>query len=521
MSVLIIKNSNIQTSKEHSKLLLGNQEYSLDLVGDYQKKKINSVVFSILKAITSQRNFNDYSTLEIKVENNKLQVKIDGTPSITLDNPKIKDAFEKAVFHTKKYLENISFRNKEVEQISSESSEIISHLQNEVTKVRKKYFKKNEKNDIEWLFLASWGVSISDAYYKVCSFFDLKSTPLLNIPVQGIGDLVGYITSVYGLKEGYELKRDSSKVNDGEGIFEGRAKMTRHAFSIMAVFFAAVGDLFYALKSNTLRPTISTSLGLGMTSISYAIFAIVTLGSTLKYYHSYKIASNFDERLNSYLKNDVLSEQNKSLGALKFLRESITLSKEEIIEIYKRIKEKNPDLENLEIINLAEKETRKRQMVKLYRLSRRLSLSDYQAKVIFDNLDALSLKPYFKESREKLSKIITIIKELNQITIAESKWYAISALFSVLQLAAIACLAMHHLPLLLGFLSTTSFVYISAIYFYKKHVTDRKKEEKIKELKEYIFTDKTFDEESKDDELKKRVKKEFLGKHFVRPPKVA
>jgi hypothetical protein len=492
MSILLTKNND---SIIISKVRIDDRYYGFEKIGEYQRDKIISLVQSIFNKGYLKDSFEKNNSLELKLVNDEITFKASKNEEKTISDKKIIDTFKNEISHSKVYVQNCFLHPKEYKPLSDDDKKIVYQMPTNIMEVRRSFLRQFQKSDSEWSLWASWGIQLSDSFKNFCKFFNIESNSFTNFELAGVGDLLGNFFSVMGFLNGYEMRKDSLKIDDKEGLDLANRKIARHAFSLLAAIAAVAKDSLYLAGENThgITSFITTTAGYACSLGASSIFAIISLFAAMRYYSSFQKSNNFEKRLDSYLENKNLSKQDRLRGVLNFLKSSVELSDDELLQITQNIKNKNPTLGDRQITDLTRKESEKKLLVKIERFKRRLSLEGVA--ISSDNLDKLIFKTHTQEGVDKITKIINSIKEINKINIFENKWNAIGSFFQFLQLATIAVLAVlavlgiihfAHIPFLLGFISSTSFALILTKYFYKKYYLKEKKDKSLVELEKYL-----------------------------------
>jgi hypothetical protein len=489
MSILLTKNND---SIIISKVRIDDRYYNFEKIGEYQRNKISSLVQSIFNKGYLKSSFEKNNSLELKLINDEITFKASKNEEKTITDKKIVDTFKKEISYSKEYIQNCYLHPKEHEPFSDDDKKIVYQMPANIMEVRRSFLKQFQKSDSEWSLWASWVIQISDSFQSFCNFFNIETSSFTNIDLAIVGDAFGHFFSAMGVVNGIDMRRDALKIDDKEGLNLANGKIARHGFSILASIAAVAKDSLYAIGETTHGITSFIAISAANLCLVFgvAIFAIITLFVAMRYYSSYQKSKNFEKRLDSYLENKDLSKQDRLIGVLNFLKSSVELSDDELLQITKEIRNKNPSLSERQITDLTRKESEKKLLVKIERFKRRLSLEGVA--VSSNNLDKLIFKTHTQEGVDKITKIINSIKEINRINIFENKWSAIGSFFQFLQLAIIAVLPIIgmvgfvHLAASLGFIATTSFALITVMSYYRKYYVKVKKDKSLVELEKYL-----------------------------------
>lgn len=451
-------------------LSIGSKEISK--LPSSMQDEIKGIFLSIVNRADVQKVINEKksSSISLNIKDGKLFYRLQGTSEYkeVLDK-KVQKCFERVALETKKYLKNIQALNesgRKIVKISDCDKEILKSAPNDVEKVSKAMFKKMKKSDAEWSSWVIWACSLREFLEKICKFlgikFDFKIIP------DGVDSLLGYLFGVFGVFNGLEQDRDSKKIGDVEGQREGKNKVFRNALSLFGSIFDCI--------SKALMQTVYAASKIVFGAVASIIFVVVSIYSTIRYAYSYLIALNFRSKFSKYLDNYKLTDHEKMIGALKFLKNRVTVTEDESLDIINKIRKQNPTLEPNKVKERAHIEISKKLLTKVKRFERRVG--DGIVSTIHQHVDNILKDPKNADNIKRANLIFTKVKDKNLLNIQENKWYAIAALLTVSELVLLYAFGYSTLASLCGGLSSGIGAIIMGAYFYKKYL---KKEKELKQ----------------------------------------
>ena len=462
----------------------------IEILPDSYKNQIKSIFSKVLKNkdVLDDIKKEDASTIAIKIQNKKLAYSLDGkNESELLSDKKIRKAFEKVTRNIKRYLKNTkTIKDRKVVDLRVNDQKIIRNRPSDIKKIKKnekalkkrypnfihiplKYLKKIARSDSEW---SLWAVFISDIQNAVIKVFKYLSLELgfLN-KIRGWDDWLGYIIGSFGLMNGITDIRDAKKISDREGKYDGIHKIIRNSFAIGG------GSIDWVGKAIKTAGHIAIKLALSI--IASSVFLFVTLYAMAKFIYFDIKALHFKKKLNEYLENDKLTDEEKKIGALKFLKDKLMVSKRKSFKILKNIRKQNPNFSDEKIEGIFNEKIQNLVKTKVKRFERRVG--ENLSSLIQRNIKEILKDPKNELNIEKANKIFEKVKYKNGIKILENTLYSLAIAFQGVELLLFIILGFTIPALIPGALSTILFAYLGGYYFYRQHILKEDKKDKIDE----------------------------------------
>ncbi|MFA6118775.1 MAG: hypothetical protein WCT85_01860 [Parachlamydiales bacterium] len=440
------------------------------------RNDINEIFFRVINKSEVKNKIlgQNASTVFLKVEDGKLFYGLCGTKDFfEIKDTKVQTLFRKTSRNIKKYLCNTSFFKERKVAISKEDDKILKTAPSDVEKVKKAIFKKMEKSDSEWSLWVIWALEIESLYKKFCHTFGIK-VPDIIPPF--INDILSYTFGVYGVINGVEINRDAKKIHDAEGASDGKHKVIRTVLAIFASLIELITTNFKIIKNALTK--LCLKIGANF------LFVFVTLYASLKYTLAYLTVSKFRRKFVAYLENDNLTHAQKVEGALRYLKNKVTVSEEDALKILKKVRLENPDLAEDKIQQLAHDMIAKKLLTKVKRFERRVD--SFEISMIQNNIDEI-LKDLSKpENMRMAEKIIEKVKYKNDLNLKESKWNGIATILTASEIILFIVLAVPVYAYAFGALSSFIGSALMGMYFYRKHISKVDDEDDKKNLHEKL-----------------------------------
>ncbi|NGX34834.1 MAG: hypothetical protein K1060chlam1_01191 [Candidatus Anoxychlamydiales bacterium] len=462
-------------------------EKEVELLPDLYKEKIKAIFSKVLKMrdVLSEIKKIEAISIEIKVQKGELVYSLNGmSVNNSLRDKKVQQAFEKAVKNIKKYLKNIrSIKDKKVVDLTEKDIAVIKNrpsnidvikaeaqtINNKIPKVIRvpfEYFRKFMKTDAEWSIWAVWISDIQRTIIKVLETLSLKFKYLGS--VKGWDDWFGYLVGSFGLINGIEDFKDAEKIDDNEGRYDGVHKIIRSIFAIGGGSIDWVSKVIQAASHLVIK--------LALSIIASSIFLFVTQYAFVRYVYFDIKALHFKKKLNEYLENDKLSFEEKKVGALKFLKDKLMVSKRKSITILKKTRNQNPNLTDEKIQKLFKEEIKKLVQTKVKRFERRVGTN--LAALIQRNVKQILNDPTNEFNIEKADRIFEKIKCKNSLTIRENTLFSLAIALQGIEILLFIIIGVTIPALIPGILSTAVFVYLQGYNIYRSYILNVDKQDK-------------------------------------------
>ncbi len=457
------------------------------ILPDSYKNQIKDIFLRILKnkKVLDEIKKRDASSIAIKIQNKRLVYSLDGKNNTFLNDKKIQKAFEKVSRNIKRYLKNIKvIKDCKISNLSIKEQNLIKNRAFDIEKIKRqekalkkrypnyihfplKYIEKFAKADAEW---SIWAVFLSDIQGTIVKAFRVlsKEVEFLN-NIKGWDDWLGYIVGSFGVINGFADVIDAKKINDKEGKYDGIHKIIRNSFAIGAGTIDWIGKTIKATSHFVLKLALSIS--------ALFVFLFVTLYAMARFIYFDIKAIHFKKKLNEYLKNEKLSEEEKKIGALKFLKDKLMVSKRRSQKILKKIKQENSNLSDEKIQKIFNEKIINLIKTKVKRFERRVG-SDL-ASVIQRNIKDILKNPENEMNIEKTNKIFERIQYKNQVTINENTLYSLAIAFQGIELALFIIIGATVPSFAIGAISTFLFIVLTIYSKYRQYVLKDEKKDKI------------------------------------------
>ncbi|NGX28375.1 MAG: hypothetical protein K940chlam1_00554 [Candidatus Anoxychlamydiales bacterium] len=496
-----IKTSNIDYFQLDDGLTISAKEISI--LPDGYKKNIENLFSKVTNNAQIQKEIKKEgaNSLTFTTQRGKLLYRLDGKRQYqSIKDQRVQKTFQKLAKNIAKYLKNIGAikgnslsitrADQKIIKTRPFSAKIISSKDKKVAREKPSaicsstaiYVKKILKKDSEW---SLWAVWFSDIKSSIVSFLKMLGTNLYNLfkkigidisklprVLQGWDDWLGYLIAGIGLYNGIETYKGSNKIGDQEGRTDGIHRIIRNAVAFIGATVDWVGKALPVIGYMIAKFVLDV--------VASSIFAFVTLYSTAKNgYLTYK-AKKFQSKINSYLNNDNLSEEQKRIAILKFLKSKLRVSKAKSLKIINEIRKKHPELSDIEVQKLAHEKIKNLVLTKDKVFKRRVG-SKIGA-VIQDNIKEILNDPNNTLNIEKANLIFNKVRSKNAITIHENKLYMVAAMLQGLDIFLFLFLPFSWPLLIPGIISTLIYVVLTAQSFYRS---------KYKKVDQDIETDKS------------------------------
>jgi hypothetical protein len=279
------------------------------------------------------------------------------------------------------------------------------------------------------------GLHITDDTVSLVRSLIFAVSPLGNKDPVGVnlGYLTGALGTFFALQEIYSGRREISRareIGDSEGLRRARTRLLFGSVVITASSTHLVGRI--------LKPVAAPIVSAGLQVAAEALFAagsfIHLATSTLGAVRCYR----FNARLNEYLNNPHLTEEQKLQGALKFLKDHIYVTTEEQEQIRIKVEEQHPNVSEFEREELIRKAIQNRVEVKLKFLKRRTSNKSLY--LIFNRVDKVLEKIGNPQTRlEGILEASILIDKIQRENKTKFTLYALSMLAALLGVLGMVC----------------------------------------------------------------------------------
>jgi hypothetical protein len=284
-----------------------------------------------------------------------------------------------------------------------------------------------------------------------------------------LGYYAGVMWNFFGIREmggGRNDLKGAQNIGDSEGVRRAQARIASGAIVTSASTAYLAGKVFdtvgVATASIGAMVTANVLFGIG------SVLAMVM--SSLGWIRCHR----FNERLNEYLENPHLSEVQNLRGALQFLKDTISVTQEEVAQLRADIDKKNPSLSPVEKKQLLHKKMTDLAEVKVKYLKRRTSNKSLQ--MIISQVDPLLAKLGSEQTRSVGIKEATLLlhKVQNENRVKMSLFILgfVAAAVSIVAMAVMTFMTAGALPFVLfgiaGVIYLSVGIYSAAGLFLRK-----------------------------------------------------
>ena len=493
-----IKVSNIDYFQLDDGVTISKKE--IDILPNSYKKNIENVFSSAVdqSQIKKEIKAKGINAISFKAQKGKIFCRLDGKSKEyrQIQNNKLEKNLSELSKKICKYLKNIgalkttklniSRADQKIIKTSPDNARIIAKDVKKQSRIRAFdklsnvaiYVNKFFKTDSEW---SLWAIWLSDIKSTVVKFLNVLGTDiyklflrlsidLKNLPriVQGWDDWLGYLLAGVGFYNGIQVLKDSIKIDDKEGKVDGANRIMRNMIAFIG------GTLDWIGKALPLIGCFVAKILLELSSS--VIFAFVAFYSTTRNLYLEYQAIKFKSKLNNYLKNDNLSEKQKRIATLKFLKRKLKVSKAKSYKIIKDIRVNNPSLSEDQVQKLAHEKIKNLVLTKFRRFERRVGAKI--GAVIQDNAKEILKASETKLNIAKAKLIIDKVKAKNGIAIHNNKWLVAAAILQAISIILYATIGFSVPVLIPGMLCTLIFVILTGEGFYRKYY--KKEDQDIK-----------------------------------------
>lgn len=233
---------------------------------------------------------------------------------------------------------------------------------------------------------------------------------LFSIPAIGANDPVvshlgyyaGILWTFFALREvdaGVVDYKRAKTIQDAEGKFRAQARLV----SGQVVATASLGYLAGRVSDTLGASHLATAI-FGATNVLFGIGSMIALAmSSLGWLRCYR----FSQRLDEYLDHKKITHVDKLEGTIRFLRDSITVTPEEVVEIRMAVEHKYPAKTDAEKERLIEQKICHKAEMKVKHLKRRTSNKSIQ--LILSQADSILAKLQSEETRAEGIKEATVL----------------------------------------------------------------------------------------------------------------
>jgi len=468
-------------------------EKEIEKLPNSYKKQVKSVFSKVLKnqtALDKAKKLNA-STINIMIQNKKLAYSFDDkTDSTLLSDEKTLKAFEKATRNIKRYLKNTKTINgRKVQNLTTSDLNIIKGRPSDVKTIKDnekllkkehiniiriflKYFKKFRQSDAEW---SLWAVFLSDIQTAVVKSFKYISVELAFLKnIKGWDDWLGYLVGSFGVINGIENIKDARKINDREGKYDGVHKIIRNTLAIVGGSIDWIGKAIKTVGHVVIK--------LALSIIATSVFLFVTLYALARFVYFDIKAIHFKKKLNEYLKNDKLTDEEKKIGALNFLKDKLMVNKKKSFKILKKIRKQNPNLTDEKVNKIFQEEITKLIQTKVKRFERRVGSNI--ASLIQKNVKQILKDPSNDLNMENINKIFKKVLYKNSVMIHENTLFSLAIALQGIEFILFMVIGFTIPALIPGALSSLLFAYLQGYSFYRSYYlkedkVDKKDEDEI------------------------------------------
>ncbi|MBN2479238.1 MAG: hypothetical protein JXA94_03335 [Parachlamydiales bacterium] len=432
---------------------------------DSIKGNLKDVFKSVVEKKQVQKDLlkNPQNSLKIGKLDDKIVYVINGSVTKINDSRLLKK-LDANLRKAKKYLTNVEKIEKKP---TKEEIDFYKSSATTIDKVSKKTLLEHKKSDSEWSLWAIWAMESRSAVNKFCNAFHIDIASILDCVPSWAEDILGYYFAGFGILNGIEQESDSRKIGDKEGMWDGRHKINRNLIAMIGGAIQAIGK---------------TLASLALTVVGSALFIFIAIYATLRYVYFAISAMKFRNKLNAYLKNDKLTDEEKLKGAINYLKSKVTITQAETAKVLKKVKKQYPNESDEKIKKIANNILKNKLLVKLKRFERRVGGSVLAAKIQKNSDDYIK---NYAAKRLEIEKLINRVKDKNKIIFKENKWYAAATILQAIEISVVLALGFTTVAAVCGAVSSSIFALILLAYFYRKYVS-RSEEDKQDQLSESI-----------------------------------
>ncbi len=276
--------------------------------------------------------------------------------------------------------------------------------------------------------------------------------------VSHLGYYAGLFWAFFALRElddGIVENKRSKVIGDGEGTRRAGARV----LSGTIISTASLGYLAGKF-CNTYASSVAASGVLGAANVLFGVGSVLAMGSSLL---GALRSSRFNDRLDEYLENTTLSEIDRLKSALKFLKESITVTAEEKAALTQEIDEKHPSWSESEKTRLLKQRLADLTEVKVKYMKRRTSTRSLA--LILNQADSILAQMDDPKTRASgIAKATVLIHQIQKDSRIKKALYIlgfVAALVSFVAMLIITFVSSGALPFVLYGVAATIYLLIS------------------------------------------------------------
>lgn len=244
--------------------------------------------------------------------------------------------------------------------------------------------------------------------------------------VNHLGYYAGMFWTFFSFRElddGITEYKRSKTIGDAEGQRRSEARILSGGL-VSAGSLAYLGGKF----CDTFASSAAASSALTASNVLFGVGSLLAIGSSVL---GTIRCSRFNSRLNEYLENPDLSESQKMKGALKFLKDSITVTPEERADLVFEIDQNHPDWSSEKKEQLLQQKIADLTEVKVKYMKRRTSNKSLQ--LILNKSDDLIAKLNDPETcAEGIKESIVLINTIRQENQIKLSLYVLGLIASIL-----------------------------------------------------------------------------------------
>jgi hypothetical protein len=287
-------------------------------------------------------------------------------------------------------------------------------------------------------------------------FSAMPSVGPSNALINHTGYYVGSIWTAFSFLELFsasdELKT-LQRISDKEGVKRAEGRVTVAGMATTASVSYMAGRIFstFGVASASFAAIASATILFGIASFFSAV------RSGLGFYRSH----NFNQKIDEYIENPTLTERQKLVGALRFLRDSVSVTAEEHAEIVEAVNRENPTLSDTDREKLIQQKLTERTEVKLNHMKRRTSSNSIEA--VVNQVEGLLQK---LEKGEGVEEAKELLKTIQSETRKKMSVYALTitaALVSFVAMVLITFFSLGTFPFVLYAASTAIALTLSIV----------------------------------------------------------
>ncbi len=272
--------------------------------------------------------------------------------------------------------------------------------------------------------------------------FAIPSVGPDNALVNHLGYYAGGFWTFFSLKElgaGVKEYQRAKAIGDGEGRRRAAGQVASAGLASTASMIYLAGRTFDTAAAST-----AALHALGTANILFGVGSLLAAGtSALGAYRCYR----FNDRLNEYLDNTHLTEEERLRGALQFLKDQIAVTPEEKGAIWVQINQEHPTWTQKEKEALLEQRLRDRTEVKVKYLKRRTSNKSLQ--LIITHADRYLADLSNPATRIEATQMLQTVQKETKIKMALFILGVIAALIGFAAMVALTFFSMGTLPFIL------------------------------------------------------------------------